>query len=157
MFFFKKKVSSLAAVCDGIIRSLETYPDPAISQKLLGDGYSILPEKGRIVAPADGEVMMVFPTVHALGLKCGSYEILIHIGVDTVKLNGQGFISHVKVGDAVKAGQLLVEVDLPTIEKHPEVLSSATAVILTGSDKKVVLTHPDTHVSAGQADVARIQ
>ncbi|MEG1687239.1 MAG: PTS glucose transporter subunit IIA [Angelakisella sp.] len=96
---------------------LQEVPDPTFSQELLGKGVAILPTSGRIVAPVDGKVLGIFRTSHAvtLGAENGA-EILIHIGIDTVKLAGQHFTPHVVKGDLVKAGDLLIEADLEAIQ-----------------------------------------
>lgn len=154
--FFKKKEDLIVAVCDGILKNHSAYPDEAIAMKALGDGYMIEPENGKIVSPISGEVMMVFPTGHAIGIQNKDHEILIHIGVDTVKLNGQGFRNEVKVGNKVEAGQLICTFDFDQVRKHPDVLAVSTAVIFTGSDKKVTILAEGSHVAAGQANIIKI-
>ena len=85
----------------------------------MGDGYLVVPENGTVVAPEDGQVLFVFPTKHAVGLKTeDGIEYLLHIGVDTVKLEGQGFEVFVKDGDSVKKGDKLLEFDLQYIREH---------------------------------------
>ena len=94
------------------------------------DGYVVKPENGEVVAPEDCEVVMVFPTGHALGLRAADgLEYLIHIGVDTVKLDGQGFTMHVSEGDTVKKGDKLVSFDLQYIRENAA--SDAVMVVLT--------------------------
>lgn len=154
--FFKKKTESVVAVCDGMINALSSYPDEAIAMKALGDGYMIEPENGTIVSPVNGEIVMVFPTGHAIGIKTKDHEILIHIGVDTVKLNGQGFSNQVKVGDIVETGQVICTFDFDQVRKHPEVKAVSTAVIFTGSNKKIDVLNPKTRVQAGQNNIIKI-
>lgn len=151
---FKKK-NKIVAVCNGIINDLQAYPDEAISQKILGDGFMIEPEDGNVVSPISGTVVMVFPTGHALGIKNKDTEILIHIGVDTVKLNGLGFRNDVQVGDKVEAGQLICSFDINQVRKHPEVKAVSIAVIFTGSNKKIEVLHKASAVSAGQTDIIK--
>ncbi|CUH96032.1 PTS system beta-glucoside-specific EIIBCA component [Propionispora sp. 2/2-37] len=102
----------------GTVRTLEDVPDETFSSGVLGKGVAVEPIEGRVVAPADGTVATLFPTGHALGLitEKGT-EILIHIGIDTVKLNGQYFSTKVKQGDRVKQGQILVEFDMDKIRE----------------------------------------
>ncbi len=154
--FFKKKVSPLVAVCDGIVDDLSHYPDEAIAMKALGDGYMIEPENGKVVAPVSGEIVMVFPTGHAIGIQSKDHEILVHIGVDTVKLDGAGFTNAVAVGDKVEAGQLICSYDFDQVRKHPDVKAVTTAVIFTGSNKKVVILQPQSWVSAGQDNIIKV-
>lgn len=156
MFLFKKK-SKVVAVVDGTIQEISAYPDDAIGQKMLGDGFFIEPTGELICSPIDGEVVMIFPTAHAAAVQNQDYEILIHIGVDTVKLNGMGFKALVKQGDKVKAGDPLVKLDLEVIKASPEVKAISTAVIFTSGDKKVSVKEPGTKVKAGQADIVTIE
>ena len=112
--------------------------DAAFSSKAMGDGFAIVPSDGRIYAPFSATVTVAFPTGHAYGLTCDNgKEVLIHIGMDTVELNGKGFKSHVKQGDRVRQGDLLVEADLDYIKSQnksavtPVVFTDGTAVELT--------------------------
>lgn len=154
--FFKKKANPIVAVCDGFIEDLSHYPDEAIAMKALGDGFMIEPENGNVVSPIQGEIVMVFPTGHAIGIKNKDHEILIHLGVDTVKLNGQGFTNKVKVGDKVEAGQTICSFDFDQVSKHPDVKAVTAAVIFTGSNTKVTVLNPNTHVSAGQDHIIKV-
>lgn len=96
--------------------SLSEVNDPVFQDKILGDGLAIIPRSGRVVAPADGTVGMVFETGHAVSIVSDQgAEILIHIGLDTVNLKGEFFKAHVKAGDKVKTGDLLLEFDLEQI------------------------------------------
>lgn len=156
MFFFKKK-SKIVAVVDGTIHEISTYPDEAIGQKMLGDGFYIEPIGETICSPIDGEVVMMFPTAHAAAVQNKDYEILIHIGVDTVKLDGKGFQALVKQGDMVKAGDPLVKLDLALIKASPVVKAISTAVILTSGDKEVRVKEPGAQVKAGQADIVIVE
>jgi glucose-specific phosphotransferase system IIA component len=110
------EANAVYAPMTGSIISLEQVPDPVFSGKMLGDGLAILPSSGDVLAPFDGEVVSLFPTGHAIGLVSdGGIECLIHIGIDTVELNGTGFTAKVKQGDKVKKGQLLIKADLAVI------------------------------------------
>ena len=156
MFFFKKK-SKIVAVVDGTIHEITAYPDDAIGQKMLGDGFFIEPTGELICSPIDGEVVMMFPTAHAAAVQNQDYEILIHIGVDTVKLDGKGFKALAKQGDKVKAGDPLVKLDLAVVKASPEVKALSTAVIFTSGDKKVSVKDPGAVVKAGQSDIVNIE
>ncbi|MFB1099960.1 glucose-specific PTS transporter subunit IIBC [Terribacillus sp. JSM ZJ617] len=114
----------------GTLRYLEDVPDLVFSEKLMGDGFAIEPVNGTVVSPINGKVINIFPTKHAIGLETDNgREVLIHIGLETVNLKGEGFEVFVKEGDRVVAGQKLVEVDLANIE--PQVPSLLTPVVFT--------------------------
>jgi len=120
----------LASPLAGVVTPITEAPDEAFAAKIMGDGYVVLPEDGEVVAPEDCEVVMVFPTGHALGLRAADgLEYLIHIGVDTVKLDGKGFTMHVSEGDSVKKGDKLVSFDLQYIKENAA--SDAVMVVLT--------------------------
>ena len=105
----------------------------AFVDKVLGDGFAVIPADGRIYAPADGEVAMVFDTLHAVTLtSTQGAEILIHIGLDTVTLKGEPFKAHVAAGDKVKKGDLLIEADLDKIEKAG--LNTIIPVLICNTD-----------------------
>lgn len=109
----KDKGNLIYAPCKGRVVPLAEVPDPVFADKVLGDGFAVIPADGRIYAPADGEVAMVFDTLHAVTLtSTQGAEILIHIGLDTVTLKGEPFKAHVAAGDKVKKGDLLIEADL---------------------------------------------
>lgn len=115
--------------------SLGDVPDQVFSEKMMGEGFAIIPSEGKVVAPADGEIVSIFPTKHAIGfMSAGGTEILIHVGVDTVKLNGEGFEAHVTSGQAVKQGELLLTFDLDYIKQHAA--SAITPVIFTNTSEE---------------------
>ena len=106
-------LKSILAPLSGQAIPLEQVPDDVFSQKVLGDGIAIIPTDGKIYAPVDGEIATIAETLHAYGFTSeDGLEILVHVGLDSVKLKGEGFTSHVQAGDKVKAGQLVAEVDL---------------------------------------------
>ncbi|WP_409252674.1 glucose-specific PTS transporter subunit IIBC [Bacillus sp. SCS-153A] len=114
----------------GEIKDLSEVPDQVFSQKMMGDGFAILPSEGIIVSPVEGKVVNVFPTKHAIGLESkGGKEVLIHVGIDTVKLQGEGFESLINEGDQVEAGQPLLKVDLDYIKNNAP--STITPIIFT--------------------------
>lgn len=119
--------------CKGTVVPITEVPDPVFSEKVLGDGFAVIPAEGKIYAPTDGEVTLVFDTLHAVGMTSSmGTEILIHIGLDTVTLGGEPFTAHVAVGDKVKKGDLLVEVDLDKIKAAG--LNSITPVLISNTD-----------------------
>ena len=96
----------------GTVKPLSEVSDPVFAEGVMGPGVGIDPQEGKLYAPADGEIVSVFPTGHAVGMKTkDGMEVLLHIGIDTVQLEGDGFKAVVKQGDHVKAGELLVEFD----------------------------------------------
>ena len=118
---------------NGTVIPLSEVPDSVFSSEMLGKGFGVEPSEGKAYAPVDGEVTTVFDTKHAIGLMSKhGVELLIHIGMDTVKLNGKGFDVKVKTGDQVKAGDLLAEFDMDLIkgEGYPV----TTAVVVTNTD-----------------------
>jgi PTS system D-glucosamine-specific IIC component len=118
---------------NGTVIPLSEVPDAVFSSEMLGKGFGVEPSEGKAYAPVDGEVINVFDTKHAIGLMSKhGVELLIHIGMDTVKLNGKGFDVKVKTGDQVKAGDLLAEFDMDLIkgEGYPV----TTAVVVTNTD-----------------------
>ncbi|GLC87771.1 glucose-specific PTS transporter subunit IIBC [Lysinibacillus piscis] len=120
----------LVAPMSGELLSITEIPDPVFAGKMMGDGFAIKPSEGIVVSPVDGKIHNIFPTKHAVGIVADNgYEILIHVGIDTVKLNGEGFKTLVNEGDIVKAGQPLLEVDLDYITNHAT--SSITPIIFT--------------------------
>lgn len=114
----------------GEVMPITEVPDAVFSEKMMGDGFAILPSEGTIVSPVDGKIINVFPTKHAIGILSDSgREILIHIGIDTVKLKGEGFELKVEENNRVKAGQPLLSVDLGFVKNHAP--SIITPVVFT--------------------------
>ncbi len=141
----------------GTLRHLEDVPDVVFSEKLMGDGFAIEPVNGTIVSPVNGKVINIFPTKHAIGLEADTgREVLIHIGLETVNLKGEGFEVFVKEGDWVTAGQKIAEADLTKIEPH--VPSLLTPVVFTnlGSAERVVFKEGE-QVKAEQKNKVKIE
>ncbi|MGM0873941.1 MAG: PTS sugar transporter subunit IIA [Bacillota bacterium] len=135
LFGKKEKVTKEAifAPLTGRLLDLEEVPDPVFSQKLMGEGMAIEPTEGVVVAPIDGQVIQIFHTKHAIGLRSQSgLELLIHIGLETVNMNGEGFEVHVKEGQRVKVGEPLITADLSLIKEKAE--STITPIVITNSD-----------------------
>jgi PTS system glucose-specific IIA component len=134
---FKKRKLQIYAPVNGEIVSLEQVPDPVFSQKMMGEGIAIMPDKGNIHAPVEGTVVLVSDTKHAIGLRSDDgTEILIHIGLETVALKGEGFTVLVAAGDKVSVGQALIEVDWDYIREHAK--SIITPIVITNSAEKNV-------------------
>jgi len=111
----------LGAVTQGAFVPMDKIPDPVFSQGAMGVCCGIDPETGKVYAPIDGKISQLTDTLHALGIEAGGMEILIHVGVDTVDMNGKGFTNKVKLNQAVKKGDLLLTMDLDAIREagHP--------------------------------------
>lgn len=111
--FHRHQNNQVVAPVDGQLQPISAVADPVFASKAVGDGFAVKPADGQIYAPIFGRVDSVFPTKHALSLKMDSgVSVLVHMGIDTVDLNGQGFVIHVKAGQRVKPDTLLAEVDL---------------------------------------------
>ena len=118
--FFKKKETkySVHAVANGTTVALKDVPDPTFAEEMIGKGVAIIPTDGKVVAPVSGTVSMVFPTNHAVGLVDeNGVEVLIHVGIDTVKLEGKYFEKLVNEGSFVVKGEKLLQFDREAIEK----------------------------------------
>ncbi|MDE6475735.1 MAG: PTS glucose transporter subunit IIA [Erysipelotrichaceae bacterium] len=109
---FKKEEFQIVAPVDGKLIPLSEVPDQMFSQKLMGDGFAVVPHGNTIVAPLSGSVASVFPTGHAIGIKTkDGIECIVHIGLETVELNGEGFQPLIHQGDKIKAGDPIVKID----------------------------------------------
>jgi PTS system beta-glucoside-specific IIA component/PTS system beta-glucoside-specific IIB component/PTS system beta-glucoside-specific IIC component len=125
--------NEILAPMSGSVLALDQVPDSTFASGLLGKGVAIIPAVGKVIAPFSGEVASLFQTKHAIGLLSDSgIELLIHVGIDTVKLNGVPFTAHVKEGDKVQAGDLLIEFDRQAILDAGYDL--ATPIIISNSD-----------------------
>lgn len=139
----------IASPMTGQVVSLADVPDPVFASGVMGKGLAIEPTAGVVLAPANGEITLVFPSKHAVGLKTeNGAELLIHIGMDTVSLDGQGFTSQVSVGDKVVSGQELLTFDLEVIKAAG--LPTITPIIVTNTDSfEDILLTQDNQVTAG--------
>ncbi len=124
---------TLGAAAQGTFVPMDEIPDPTFSQGILGICCGIEPETGKVYAPMDGTISQLADTLHAIGIEAGGVELLIHVGIDTVEMKGDGFKSHVKEGQAVKKGDLLLTIDLEKIKAagHPATIM----VAVTNSDE----------------------
>ena len=153
---FKGITEEVYSVADGQVVELEQVKDPVFSQKMMGDGFAVEPENGNIVSPVSGTVSSVFPTKHALGIVTeAGLEVLVHIGLDTVSLEGKPFTVHVAEGQKVAAGDLLVTTDLDAIRAAGR--ETSTIVVFTNGDviKSVNLEQTGSH--AAKTVVAKVE
>ncbi|MWF64172.1 PTS glucose transporter subunit IICBA [Staphylococcus haemolyticus] len=144
------KETEIYAPGTGHIIPLSEVPDKVFSEKMMGDGVGFVPEKGEIVAPFDGIVKTIFPTKHAIGLESETgVEVLIHIGIDTVKLNGEGFESLVNADEPVTQGQPLMKINLAYLKEHAP--STVTPIIITNLGDKTLTVEDVESVDPGKA------
>ncbi|MDR6225726.1 PTS sugar transporter subunit IIA [Desmospora profundinema] len=143
-----REVVAVAPV-QGRVVALEEVPDPVFAEKMMGDGVAVEPQEGILCAPVDGEVVQLFPTHHAIGIRSAEgLEWLLHIGLETVSMEGEGFSARVKVGDQVKAGDRLIEFSLDRVKEKAK--STITPIIITNMDKVNKLeTHIKDEVQTG--------
>lgn len=142
---------------NGKVMSITDVPDQVFSGKMMGDGFAIEPQSGKIVSPVNGKVMTVFPTKHAIGLQADNgMEILIHIGIDTVGLKGEGFTAMISEGDEVKQGQALMEVDLDFVKENAP--SIVTPIVFTNLDEgQTVDVKASGHVKHSEPNIVEIK
>ena len=139
----------LGAPAAGRAVSIKEVNDPTFAEEILGKGVAVIPSEGKIYAPADGEIGMVFDTLHAVSLTTEyGAEVLIHVGLDTVKMKGEGFEGHVKAGDKVKKGDLLLTVDLEKVKAAGYDIITPMLICNTG-DYASVEAMADKQVAAG--------
>lgn len=145
--FKKKAVKRIYAPIDGEIVKLEQVSDPVFSSKSMGDGFAVVPESNVIFSPIEGEVVSIFPTKHAIGLiDDDGVEILIHIGIDTVSLDGDGFTILVSEGDKVNAETQLAEVDFSFLKQEQK--ETTTMIIFTNlTNQNLKLTFGKTNAT----------
>lgn len=153
---FNRSTCILKAPITGKLVNLETVPDEVFSKKMLGDGIAIQPEDGLVVSPIKGKVIQIFPTNHAVGiLSDEGLEILIHLGIDTVELKGEGFTRLIEAETPVEPGTPLVRMDLDIINSHNKSLISP--IIITNGEKVKKLEAMNGFVKAAQDSILKIQ
>ncbi|PLR98674.1 glucose-specific PTS transporter subunit IIBC [Bacillus sp. T33-2] len=140
----------------GEIKPITEVPDAVFSGKMMGDGFAIIPTEGTIVSPVDGKIVNLFPTKHAIGILSDSgREILIHVGIDTVNLKGEGFESLVSENDSVKKGQPLLKADLDLIKQHAT--SIITPIVFTNlAAGESVMINKAGNVDLGEENVISV-
>ncbi|WP_079528668.1 PTS sugar transporter subunit IIA [Halobacillus hunanensis] len=155
LFGNKEQSVVVVAPINGKVVALEDVPDPVFSEKMMGEGIAIQPVEGTIVSPVEGEIVQLFPTKHAVGLKTKTgAEILIHIGLETVSMEGEGFESFVKQGDKVKVGDRLITFDKNLVEEKAK--SIVTPIIVTNSDEFGVELTSESQASAGETELLTV-
>ncbi|GAB6099612.1 PTS glucose transporter subunit IIA [Halanaerocella petrolearia] len=136
LFNSQSEIAEVFSPLNGDIIDLTEVPDPTFSQKMLGDGFAVIPKKGKLVSPVKGEIKKVFPTKHAIGIKTPEgLELLIHVGLDTVDLEGEGFEVMINNGDSVEVGDHLLNFDIDFIEENNKEI--VTPVVVTNYQDKV--------------------
>ena len=131
--FQKGKQLEIAAPLTGKVIPVTEVPDPVFAEKVLGDGIAVDPTEGTVYSPVDGTIFQIAHTFHAMGIESDDgLEILVHLGIDTVKLEGKGFQSFVEVGQKVKKGDKIMEMDIGFIREQG--LSPMSPCIITNLD-----------------------
>lgn len=134
--FSKKKKFELKNLVEGEVKPITEACDPVFAEKMMGDGILIAPESGVVVAPCKAEITLVFPTKHAIGLKLeNGVSVLLHFGVDTVQLKGEGFEVMVSAGQTVQAGDVMWNADLAYLSEHAK-----------STDLMVIFSEPSENV-----------
>ena len=153
---FKGLTEEVYSVADGQVVALEQVKDPVFAQKMMGDGFAVEPANGNIVSPVSGTVSSIFPTKHALGLVTeAGLEVLVHIGLDTVSLEGKPFTVHVAEGQKVVAGDLLVTADLDAIRAAGR--ETSTVVVFTNAEAIKSVKLEQTGSLAAKTAVAKVE
>ena len=153
---YKGLTEEVYSVADGQVVALEQVKDPVFAQKMMGDGFAVEPANGNIVSPVSGTVSSIFPTKHALGLVTeAGLEVLVHIGLDTVSLEGKPFTVHVAEGQKVAAGDLLVTADLDAIRAAGR--ETSTVVVFTNGDAIKSVKLEKTGSLAAKTAVAKVE
>ena len=153
---FKGLTEEVYSVADGQVVTLEQVKDPVFAQKMMGDGFAVEPANGNIVSPVSGTVSSIFPTKHALGIVTeAGLEVLVHIGLDTVSLEGKPFTVHVAEGQKVAAGDLLVTADLDAIRAAGR--ETSTVVVFTNGDAIKSVKLEKTGSLAAKTAVAKVE
>lgn len=153
---FKGLTEEVYSVADGQVVALEQVKDPVFAQKMMGDGFAVEPANGNIVSPVSGTVSSIFPTKHALGLVTeAGLEVLVHIGLDTVSLEGKPFTVHVSEGQKVAAGDLLVTADLDAIRAAGR--ETTTVVVFTNAEAIKSVKLEQTGSLAAKTAVAKVE
>jgi PTS system glucose-specific IIA component len=155
--FRKKQFEQITSPVNGTVIELANVPDPVFSQKMMGEGVAVQPADGTIVAPLAGEIVQLSETKHAFGIRSEhGIEVLVHIGLETVSLKGEGFEVFVKQGQKVKKGQPMIQVNLPYIKEHAS--SDLVIMVVTNSqdDRFILELLNEQTVFAGQSDILTV-
>jgi len=140
----------------GTLIPLHQVPDQIFSQGLLGDGIAILPADGKILSPVDGRISAVMDTLHAYGFETeDGLELLVHVGLGSLTLRGQAFRCYVTMGQQVKAGDLVAEVDLKLLEENG--ICAITPVVICEGGNDLILTTSEGSVTAGETTLMALK
>ena len=139
---YKGVTEEVETVADGQVIAIDDVKDPVFSQKMMGEGVGFVFESDVVCAPCDGEIMVLMPTKHAFGIKAkNGAEVLVHIGLDTVNLQGEGFTALAKVNEKVKAHQPIIQIDREFMKAHN--VNLTTPMVVSNKDQfEVQLTGP---------------
>ncbi len=155
-FFKNTKTIDLYAPIEGSIKCIEAVPDTLFAEKMVGDGIAVEPEKGSITAPCDGKVVQISSTNHAVGMVTDSgVEILIHVGIDTVELKGEGFKRIAEVDTFVKKGDPLLEVDLEKVAALGKPI--ITPFIITNREEVEITYRAEGRALLGETVVMKVK
>ena len=152
----KTNEETIVAPLTGAVKNIEEVPDPVFAGRMMGDGVAIDPTEGVVVSPVDGEIVQLFHTKHAIGIKAkNGTEILIHVGLETVKMEGEGFEAHVSEGQAVKAGDKLISFDLELIREKAK--STITPIVIRNTDAaESIKTTVGVAATKGSTEVMKV-
>ncbi|MEC5305039.1 PTS glucose transporter subunit IIA [Bacillus thuringiensis] len=152
----KTNEETIVAPLTGAVKNIEEVPDPVFAGRMMGDGVAIDPTEGVVVSPVDGEIVQLFHTKHAIGIKAkNGTEILIHVGLETVKMEGEGFEAHVSEGQAVKVGDKLISFDLELIREKAK--STITPIVITNTDAaESIKTTVGVTATKGSTEVMKV-
>ncbi|MDX6153059.1 PTS glucose transporter subunit IIA [Marinococcus sp. PL1-022] len=147
---------SIKSPVSGAFVDITEVPDPTFSEKMMGEGFAVDPSEGIILSPVKGRVEQIFPTKHAVGIRSEEgLDILIHIGLETVSLDGEGFTCKVSEGDSVEEGDLLMEFDMDVISE--KAASKITPVVFTEGDQvENIQMNSENRLKAGETVVATV-
>ncbi|HHX62959.1 MAG TPA: PTS glucose transporter subunit IIA [Epulopiscium sp.] len=152
----KPKVIEIISPMTGKAISITEVPDPVFAEKMIGDGVAIEPTDGLVVSPCKGKVVQIFPSNHAIGIEIKQgVDLLVHLGIDTVELNGQGFKRLVEQGQEVKVGTPLIKMDLGIIAGEGK--SIISPIIITTMDKIRKMDTTTGSVRAGKDVIMKIK
>lgn len=151
MILLKKRPQIFYNACTGNVIPLDSVKDPVFSQKILGDGFAINPVDNKIFSPVSGSISTIFPTKHAIGIKTDTgLDILVHMGIDTVELNGHPFDIFVNEGDKVTNNTQIANVDLDLLERENKM--STIMIIITNMEivKKIEFVDKPANKKGGE-------
>lgn len=155
MFSFINKKSGIISPAKGVLKSIEKVNDEAFASRSLGDGFAIEPVDNRIISPVNGTIVFIANELHAFGIQCDNeVELLIHIGIDTVLLKGEGFKSYIKENQDVKQGDLLMTVDFENIKDK---VVATDVIVMATSGEKCKINEEGKLVEVGQKKIVEFR